>query len=77
MDGSLLPALVHVDDILCACVTGRGRCVQFLAALNRYVPTNDLGELRWYAGRDLRVMLPRALLPFRSSGRTDGCENSV
>lgn len=27
----------------------RARCVRVLADLNRYVPTNDLGPLRWYA----------------------------
>ena len=40
--------VVHVDDVFS--IGSRSRCVQFGADLNRYVPTSDLGPLRWYAG---------------------------
>ena len=40
--------VVHVDDVFS--IATKERCVKFGADLNRYVPTTDLGELRWYAG---------------------------
>ena len=41
-------AVVHVDDIFTA---GRkSRCDQFVADLNRYLPINNLGVLRFYGG---------------------------
>ena len=40
--------VVHVDDILA--VGLNARCDQFCEYLNRLVPINNLGELRWYAG---------------------------
>lgn len=40
--------VVHVDDVFS--IGAKERCVQFGVDLNRYVPTTDLGELRWYAG---------------------------
>ena len=41
-------AVVHVDDIFA--VGRKERCDQFCEDLNRLVPINNLGELRWYAG---------------------------
>ena len=43
-----LVTVVHVDDIFA--VGRRARCDQFCEDLNRLVPINNLGELRWYAG---------------------------
>ena len=43
---SIVP-VVHVDDIFA--VGLMARCDQFCEDLNRLVPINDLGELRWYA----------------------------
>ena len=40
--------VVHVDDIFA--VGLKARCDQFCEDLNRLVPINNLGELRWYAG---------------------------
>ena len=40
--------VVHVDDIFA--VGLKTRCEQFCEGLNRLVPINNLGELRWYAG---------------------------
>ena len=40
--------VVHVDDIFA--VGRKARCDQFCEDLNRLVPINNLGELRWYAG---------------------------
>ena len=40
--------VVHVDDIFA--VGRNARCDQFCKDLNRLVPINNLGELRWYAG---------------------------
>ena len=40
--------VVHVDDIFA--VGLNARCDQFCEDLNRLVPINNLGELRWYAG---------------------------
>ena len=40
--------VVHVDDVFS--IATKERCVKFGADLDRYVPTTDLGELRWYAG---------------------------
>ena len=40
--------VVHVDDIFA--VGAKSRCDQFCEDLNRLVPVNNLGELRWYAG---------------------------
>ena len=40
--------VVHVDDIFAARL--EARCDQFCEDLNRLVPINNLGELRWYAG---------------------------
>ena len=39
---------VHVDDIFAVGV--KSRCDQFCEDLNRLIPVNNLGELRWYAG---------------------------
>ena len=39
---------VHVDDIFA--VGLKARCDQFCEDLNRLVPINNLGRLRWYAG---------------------------
>ena len=39
--------VVHVDDI--SAVGRKARCDQFCEGLNRLVPINNLGELRWYA----------------------------
>ena len=39
--------VVHVDDIFA--VGRNARCDQFCEDLNRLVPINNLGELRWYA----------------------------
>ena len=39
--------VVHVDDVFS--IATKERSVKFGADLNRYVPTTDLGELRWYA----------------------------
>ena len=41
-------AIVHVDDIFT--VGSKSRCDQFCEDLNRLVPINNLGELRWYSG---------------------------
>ena len=38
----------HVDDIFGVAL--KTRCDQFCEDLNRLVPINNLGELRWYAG---------------------------
>ena len=40
--------VVHVDDIFAARL--EARCDQFCEDLNRLVPINNLGEMRWYAG---------------------------
>ena len=40
--------VVHVDDIFA--VGLKARCDQFCEDLNRLVPINNLGRLRWYAG---------------------------
>ena len=40
--------VVHVDDIFA--VGRKTRCDQLFEDLNRLVPINNLGELRWYAG---------------------------
>ena len=40
--------VVHVDDVFS--IGTKDKCVKFGADLNGYVPTTDLGELRWYAG---------------------------
>ena len=40
-------AVVHVDDIFA--VGRKERCDRFCEDLNRLVPTNNLGELRWCA----------------------------
>ena len=40
--------VVHVDDIFA--VKLEARCDQFCEDLNRLVPINNLGELRWCAG---------------------------
>ena len=40
--------MVHVDDIFA--VGLKARCDQFCEDLNRLVPINNLGRLRWYAG---------------------------
>ena len=40
--------VVHADDIFAGGV--KSRCDQFCENLNRLVPINNLGELRWYAG---------------------------
>ena len=41
-------AVVHVDDIF---IVGlKSRCDVFRDKLNRMVPINNLGELRWYGG---------------------------
>ena len=49
--------VVHVDDIFA--VGEKSRCDQFCDDLNRLVPINNLGELKWYAGcrfmRDLEA----------------------
>lgn len=41
-------AVVHVDDIFA--VGRKERCDRFCEDLNRVVPINNVGELRWYAG---------------------------
>lgn len=40
--------VVHVDDVFA--IGAKDRCVKFGGDLKLYVPTTDLGELRWYAG---------------------------
>ena len=40
--------VVHVDDMFA--VGLKSRCDKFCADLNRLVPINNLGELRWYGG---------------------------
>ena len=40
--------VMHVDDIFA--VRSKNRCDQFCEDLNRLVPINNLGALRWYAG---------------------------
>ena len=40
--------VVHADDIIA--VGLKARCDQFCEDLNRLVPINNLGDLRWYAG---------------------------
>ena len=40
--------VVHVDDIFAAGF--KARCDHFCEDLNRLVPINNSGELRWYAG---------------------------
>ena len=40
--------VVRVDDIFA--VGSKSRCDQFCEDLNRLVPINNLGELRWYSG---------------------------
>ncbi|CAM9222988.1 unnamed protein product [Scytosiphon promiscuus] len=48
-DGHIIMLLVvHVDDV--NAIGTKERCVEFGINLNRYVPTTDVGELRWYAG---------------------------
>ena len=37
--------VVHVDDVFS--IGAKDKCVKFGADLNSYVPTTDLGELRW------------------------------
>ena len=41
-------SVVHVDDIFA--VGRKARCDQFCGDLNRLVPINNLGKLRWYVG---------------------------
>ena len=43
-----METIVHVDDIFA--VELKARCYQFREDLNRLVPINNLGELRWCAG---------------------------
>lgn len=40
--------VVHVDDIFAMGL--KSRCDKFCEDLNQFVPINNLGELRWYAG---------------------------
>ena len=46
--GLSIVTVVHVDDLFA--VGLKARCGQFCEDLNRIVPINNLGELRWYAG---------------------------
>lgn len=39
--------VVNTDDIFS--IGRESRCDQFGVGLNRYVPTKNIGELRWYA----------------------------
>ena len=48
VDRVRLVTVVHVDDIFA--VGLKARCNQFCEDLNRLVPINNLGRLRWYAG---------------------------
>ena len=41
--------VVHVDDILAMGLI-KSRCDEFCEGPNQFVPINNLGELRWYAG---------------------------
>ena len=47
-DSVSIVTVMHVDDIFAAGLMAR--CDQFCDDLNRLVPINNLGELRWYAG---------------------------
>ena len=40
--------VVHVDDLFA--IGLKSRCDKFCEDLNQFVPINNLGELRWYAG---------------------------
>ena len=40
--------IMHVDDIFA--VGFNSWCEKFCGNLNQFVPINNLGELRWYAG---------------------------
>ena len=44
----VLILVVHVDDIFA--VEKKERCDQFGEDLNRIVPVNNLGDLKWYSG---------------------------
>ena len=57
-------AVVHVEDIFA--VGRKSRCDHFCDDLNRSVPINKLGELKWYAGCHFSRVLEAGILKFHN-----------
>ena len=62
-------AVVHVDDIFA--VGRKSRCDRFCEDLNKLVPINNLGELRWYAGCHFSRDKKKGLLTISQKAFTD------